>query len=80
MLLVGLRCHDTHTKFYEDRYRYSEVTKRGIYIQIHRQQGDLISLLYFLLQNEENMLQMGTETLHILSQVHLIDHSLPTLQ
>jgi hypothetical protein len=40
----GLRCHDVHTKFHEDWFRYSEVDWGRV---IDREHGDRISLLLF---------------------------------
>jgi hypothetical protein len=52
----GLRCHGTHTKFHIDWFRHSKVN-RGTYMQTHRQQGDIISLLLFY-QNKERRLKI----------------------
>jgi hypothetical protein len=41
----GLRCHDNHTKFYNDWFRHSKVD-RGT----HKQHDDLTSLLLFFLK------------------------------
>jgi hypothetical protein len=47
--LDGLRWHDIHTKFHKDRLRHSKVDMEGgdthRDTHIHRQQGDIISLL-----------------------------------
>jgi hypothetical protein len=40
----GLRCHDIHTKFHKEWFRNSKVDAGT---HTHRQQGDLINLLYF---------------------------------
>jgi hypothetical protein len=42
----GLRCHDTHTKFYKDWLRHLIFFLRG-YTHAHRREGDLISLILF---------------------------------
>jgi hypothetical protein len=47
-LCDGLRFHDIHTKFHNDRFRNLKVDK-GEFTesQTHRQHGDIISLLVF---------------------------------
>jgi hypothetical protein len=44
-LIRQLRWAQVHTKFYKDWVRHSKVDKRG-YTDTHRQQGDLICLLF----------------------------------
>jgi hypothetical protein len=41
-----LKCHDIHTDLHKDWFRHSKVGG-GIYIQTHRQEGDLINVLLF---------------------------------
>jgi hypothetical protein len=56
----GFRCHDIHTKFHKGWLRHSEVAGgAGTHtdLQIHRQQGYLISLLLYF-QNKESSLIM----------------------
>jgi hypothetical protein len=43
--LDGLRCHNVHTKVYEDWLEHSKVDRGDT--QTHRQHGDRISLLLF---------------------------------
>jgi hypothetical protein len=49
--------HDIHSKFRDDWFMHSEVV-RGIHLETHRQQGDLISL-YLILQNKESRLRIA---------------------
>jgi hypothetical protein len=51
----GLRCHDTHTKFYKHWFSHSYVDGRGGGSCIHRhwQSGDGISLLSILFKVSE---------------------------
>jgi hypothetical protein len=42
--LSGVRCHDKHTKFYEDWFRHSGIDGGGGGEGIHIRHGDLISL------------------------------------
>jgi hypothetical protein len=49
-----LRCHDVHTRFYEDWFRYSNLIRGDT--QTHRQHGNLISPPFFF-QNKENCLK-----------------------
>jgi hypothetical protein len=50
----GLRCHNTHTKFYKGGFKYSNIVRGDT--QTHREQGDFISLILFFL-NKENRLE-----------------------
>jgi hypothetical protein len=40
---IGVRWHDIRTKFHKDWFRHSKVSREGY---MHRQEGDLISLLF----------------------------------
>jgi hypothetical protein len=56
----GLRCHVIHTKFHKQWFRHSNVDSGGGGVahtnKTHRQQDDLISLIYFF-QNEESRIK-----------------------
>jgi hypothetical protein len=51
---MGLRWHDTHTKFHKDWFSHSKVDRGG---QTHRHYGDPISL-FLVFQNKERRLKI----------------------